>query len=244
MKIFAILNITKNSFSQDGLVEIDKIEERILNFKSKNVYGIDIGFHATNPSTSLVDEDVEFNNSSEILPQIMHILKGINLSIDTFYPSVARFACELGFSYINDVNFCRNEEMLGILEEFINVKYILTHSLSIPVKRDECLSFDRNIIEQLLDLFNDKLKIICKKIEKSRVVIDPGIGFGKNVDQNWEILRNFEKFKSLGCKLYLAHSRKRFLSEISDEIKDRDIATKTISKMLENIADYARIHDV
>jgi len=248
MKIFGIVNLSSNSFSGDSLVDIYQIEERMLNFSSKNAYGIDIGAHATNPNAKKLDEDKEMCILQKFLPQISKFAKKLNLklSIDTFYPKIANYACGLGFDYINDVNALKNEAMIEVLQKYSNVKYILTHSLSAPVKDGEFLKNDINIMDFLINFCNEKISILNKNdISIDRIIFDPGIGFGKNTEQNWTIVQNFEIFKHLKCKTYLAHSRKKFLSNFTEnDIKLRDLATSIITKTLENKIDYVRIHKI
>ncbi len=246
MKKFAILNLSQDSFSNDTKSTIFDLESFFDKISKGGFHGIDIGFSATNPKVKSISEEIEADFlKKDLFLNAVNIAKkaGLVLSIDTIFPKIAKECCKLGFSYINDVNFLRNQEFIDVLNEFRNVKYILTHSSSVPAKADEFLDLDKNIIEALLELMQEKMKILEQAgINKSRIILDPGIGFGKNNEQSWEIIKNFAKFKILDCKVYLAHSRKRFLSDIASEIKDRDLPSQTITKMLEDIADYARVH--
>lgn len=245
MKKFAILNFSHDSFSQ-GICKNEN-EAYLIVKKALDLgfYGIDIGISSTNPNANILDESYEIDFlKSEIFQKTVLFAKSNNiaLSIDTIFPNVARICCENGFSYINDVNFLRNKGFVDVLNDFPSVKYVLTHSKSVPVKKDEFLNCKNGFVcDTIIDEMMVEIEFLTKnKISLSRIIVDPGVGFGKNNDQSWEIVQNFARFKQLNCQTYLAHSNKRFLSAKSTQ--EAAIATRVIAKMLEKTANYARLH--
>lgn len=246
MKKFGIVNISPNSFSKDCVENFDEICKKILNFKNNGFYGIDIGAQATNPNVEIITESEEFARLEGVLPKIAAFAKKLNLalSIDTFYPKITEFAVSCGFDYINDVSGLQNDEMLSILQKYDNTIYILMHSLSVPAKRDIILPENSDVIDVLVNFAMEKIeKLMAFGTTKERIIFDPGIGFGKNLEQNWEILRNIKQIKAkLNVPIYLGFSRKSFLSCITDDIPMRDIASQTLAKFLENDIDFVRLH--
>lgn len=245
MKKFGIVNLNIESFSGDGTDLMDENFKKIENFAQKSWYGIDFGAQPTNPNIQSIDKNKEIELTTKHLTKLINFAKSLNLktAIDTFHPEIAEFACKNGIDYINDVNFLRNEEMIPILQQNKDVKYVLMHSLSVPVNREEVMAENKLILEQLILEFQKKISILEDSgIEKSRIILDPGIGFGKNEQQNWEILQNIEKLSVLGCELYIGVSRKRFLSNLTQNIAEKDVASLVITKLLENKVHYSRLH--
>ncbi len=245
MKKFGIINLSQDSFSGDGNLNFKQIQQKMAYFKEKNYYGIDVGAQSTNPHSKLLEQEAEFSIITGIFPIISAAAKALNLeiSIDTFYPKIAKFAVLHGCKYINDVSGLKFPEIIDVLRENQGVKYILMHSLCAPARSEICVPQSENIVEVILDFFHKKLEFIGNNgIDINRVALDPGIGFGKSAEQNWEILRNIVKFTQLNLPIYLGISRKSFLSCVSNNMQDRDISTATILKMLENTVNFTRIH--
>lgn len=248
-KIIGILNITDNSFSDGGLyLEYDKAMNHAKLMMEHGVAIIDVGGESTAWGAVAIGAEEEWSRIGSLLSEIIPLSKKYNVevSIDTRYPENAIKAARLGIDYINDVSGLESEEIIDILQEF-NVKYILVHSLSVPTSVSKMMSDDIDIMLDINKWFCSKLELLeSKMIDLDKVVIDPGIGFGKSSLQSWVIVKNVGLLSQYGVKVMLGHSRKSFLSEVAGEQKgsNRDTETLAISSYLINKVDYIRIHDV
>ena len=187
-----ILNITPDSFSDSGinLNEKNFIENFEL-FENNNVAIIDIGAEATNPKVNKITENEELERLDFVFRYIkskkFSYFKPL-LSIDTYNYNTAKKAIESGFNIINDVNALKDERMLDLIKN-TNIRYVLTHSLSVPVNKDIVISDDVDIICELEKFFEEKINIFEKNnIKKEQIIFDIGIGFGKTYSQNLQLL--------------------------------------------------------
>ncbi len=246
-KIFGIVNLTTDSFSGDGTFDIVIIKDYIEQAAKNNIYGIDIGAFSTKPNGEFVSEKDELQRLS-ILPQIINFAHNLGLvvSLDSFRPNVAQFGLQNGIDYINDVNGFVDEKMINLALEYPNVKCICMHSLEAPVgskKIDKSI----DICNFIIDWANNKTDyLIAKGINNNRIIIDIGLGFGKDTEQCWNLLDNFTKLKQqIKCKIYVGHSRKGFLKSTTNSIADKDAATSAVSqKLIDLNCDYLRIHKI
>lgn len=246
-KIFGIINITDNSFSGDGSLNLDLIKQKIFEFAENKAYGIDVGAQSTAPTSKKISEEEEFSRLKKILPDIAKFSKNLNLklSIDTFYPNIAEFALKNNFDYINDVSGFSNEKMINLLVKYPYVKGILMHSLSVPSDINIIYSNNVNIIDELIKTWKYQFEKFEKKsISMDRIIFDPGIGFGKTIEQDWEILRNIDKLKQECGQIYIGCSRKKLFSIFTNNIQERDLLTAVVSKMLIGKVDYLRVHRI
>jgi dihydropteroate synthase len=172
------------------------------------------------------------------------ILKPL-ISVDTRHVSVAKQAIEAGASIINDVSGLVDPEMIAILKDS-DAHYVLTHSLSVPANTDQLLPEGCDPVMELTTWFQRKTAFLeSSGIARERIIIDPGIGFGKTPLQSIEILRNLEKFKALDYRLLVGHSRKSFLCPLNSiPAEDRDHESVGVSlNLTKKGADILRVHN-
>lgn len=238
-----ILNVTPDSFS-DGGINNDK-NNFIKNFESferENVYIIDIGAESTNPKAIQIKQTEELERLNFVFEYLKNkkfsYFKPL-LSIDTYNYNTAEKAVESGFNIINDVNALKDLRMLELIKG-TDIKYVLTHSLTVPPKKD--IIVNGNVVSELEKFLEEKINVFEKNnIKKEQIIFDIGIGFGKNQFQNVELINNIEKFQKYGLKLLVGHSRKSFLKMFGNG-NNFDFETLAISLKLSNKVDILRVH--
>ena len=245
-KIVGILNLTPDSFSDGGeFLDYDKAKEHFQYMVNSGADIIDIGAESTRPYSTPVSAEAQI---CRILP-ILNFAKenGITVpvSIDTRSAEVAQKCIEAGAVIINDVSgFDYDEKMVDVIAKY-GVKIIIQHS-----KGDPQTMQDNPVYENLIDEIYLKLKekidfAISKGIKQENIIVDPGIGFGKTREDNFEILRRIEEFNGLGCEIMLGLSRKSLLGMKDETNEMKDIFTVALNTLaVENKVDYIRVHNV
>ena len=237
-----ILNITPDSFYKNSrCIDVNVIKNRIKSIIAPDI--IDIGAESTRPNSDPLSEIDELSRLSVIFDN-MDLFKDKILSIDTYKPNVAQRALENGFKIINDIRGGEDEKMLALASEF-NSKIILMHMRGNPKTMQKNV-FYSDIIDDISCYFEERInKARVLGIPESNIIIDPGIGFGKTQSDNYKIINNISKFKSMGFHVMIGLSRKSFLAINNDSPIDRltgTIAANIISLL--NGADIIRVHDV
>ena len=244
-KVMGIINCTPDSFYSKSRYNTDletlKSVEKLIN---EGVDIIDIGGYSSRPGAKEISVDEEL---SRILTPIISIKKefgNIPLSIDTFRAEVARISLENGADIINDISAWEIEtELLDIISHY-KCPYILMHMKGTPRTMQQNTHYE-NIFSSIISFFSKKLKIL-KEHGIYDVILDPGFGFGKNLEQNYEILNKIEDFKILGKPILVGISRKSMIynklnSDASNSLNGTTILnTIAISKG----ASIIRVHDV
>lgn len=228
MKVMAILNITPDSFSDGGkYINIDIALNEVENMLKSGVDIIDIGGESTRPSSEPVSVDEEIKRVIPVIEKISEKFPEAVLSIDTYKSKVAKLAIELGVKIVNDISALTfDPKMIEVLKENKNVKVVLMHIQGTP----KTMQLNPYYINATLDIYNwlkDRTEIaINNGIGRDNIIIDPGIGFGKNLEDNLDILKNIKKFKEMNFPVLIGLSRKSFLGKILDlDVDKRDIAT-------------------
>ena len=246
--IMGIINLTPDSFSDGGeLDSIEKVLDQVKYFLSNGVDIIDLGAQSTRPGA---EEIVPINEIKRLIPclkAIRSIYPEILISIDTFNSHVANEALLNGADWINDVTGGRrDEEIMDVVSKF-NCPFVITHSRGNSQNMNELITYDNFLSDVLFSLENLIGKALEKNISKNNIIIDPGIGFSKDINQNLEILKNLDVFKKFNLPILIGASRKRFIGQILNEInpKERDIGTLAISCLCSHFnIDIVRVHNV
>ncbi len=240
-----ILNITPDSFSDGGKFNI--LEKAIKHTKKLIHDGasiIDIGAESTRPNAIPLTHAEEWARLQPILEAIKKEQFPAKTSVDTYHPETAKLAINLGVDWINDVSGCTSPDMIDILKNS-NVQIICMHNLSIPADKNITIPLSENATEVVYSWCKNKInQLVDLGINRERIIIDPGIGFGKTAEQSLELIKNIEIFHSLSVKLFVGHSRKSFLSLLGNK-QNRDIKTCIVTAFLasKNV-NYIRVHDI
>lgn len=246
--IMGILNVTPDSFSDGG--EHNTIDKALNHYKAMIEQGadiIDIGGESTRPYSNKISPEEEIQRVIPVIKEIRKYDKETIISIDTRNAQTAKEAINSGADIINDVSAMEwDNDMLPLIKE-LKCPVILNHSSAAPDTMQDNTHYT-DVVDEIYDYFQKKLEMLYENgIEKSQVIIDPGIGFGKTTRQNYEIIKRLQEFKTLGCPILVGHSRKNFLKEtiLSDNREELDAATMVVSqKLIENKVNIIRVHNV
>ena len=169
------------------------------------------------------------------------------ICIDTRHHLTAQKALDIGVDWINDVTGFSSPEMIEAVKDK-ECKIIIMHSLGIPANRNITISPADDPVQTVFQWAKDKIELLQDSgIDKSRIIFDPGIGFGKSPEQSLVLIQSASNFKLLNVPIFIGHSRKSFIELINPgkEARDRDEETHTISEYLnKKQIDYLRVHDI
>ncbi len=252
-QLMGILNATPDSFyDKSRFFDAESAVERGQQIFSEGADIIDIGGESTRPRNVYLNSDAVIVSTEEELKRVIPVISRLKqlipipISIDTMKPEVAAKAIEAGAQWINDVSGFRHPEMRAIASG-TGVKICVMHMHGNPYTMQLDPHYDKPIIEHIRHWFSDTLeKLLQSGVKESNIILDPGIGFGKTVAHNLEIIQNLSKLKSLGFPILLGISRKFFMSKIlskpSTELLSATLAMNTIAIL--SYVDYIRVHDV
>ena len=246
--IMGVINLTPDSFSDGGdLNSPIKILDQVNHFLSNGVDIIDLGAQSTRPGAEEVGSAIEIKRLIPILKLIRAEYPEILISIDTFNSDVAHEALLNGANWINDVTGGRRDkEILDVVSKF-NCPFVITHSRGNSQNMNELSKYEDVLSEVKSSLETLVKNALEKNISENNIIIDPGIGFSKDINQNLEILKNLNVLKKLNLPILIGASRKRFIGEILNETnpKERDIGTLAISCLCSQFnIDIVRVHNV
>ncbi|MCO4797992.1 MAG: dihydropteroate synthase [Colwelliaceae bacterium] len=240
-----ILNVTPDSFSDGGkFTHIDKALNQVENMMLDGASIIDIGGESTRPGAvdvSVIDE------ISRTIPVLQAIKKrfDVSVSIDTSKSAVMSESIEHGADLINDVRALQNDNCLNVVSQS-DIPVCLMHMQGMPRTMQTNPRYI-DLIEDISDFFIQRIKA-CQTvgIEKERLILDPGFGFGKTVEQNYQLLANLPKFKSIGLPLLSGTSRKSMIGQLLNrDVTERLSGSLTTAILaVQNGASIIRVHDV
>ena len=247
--IMGILNVTPDSFSDGGAYPSTKSAvDRALIMIEQGATIIDIGGESTKPGSERVPPIEQKRRIIDVISQLKKVIpNNILISVDTTSSEVAQAAIDLGVEMINDVSGGTDDEKMMPLVVQNNLYYCIMHMQGSPKTMQDNPTYE-NVIEEIKSfLMVQANKLTELGLEKNKIILDPGIGFGKTTNHNLEILNNLEIFSSLGFNTLLGASRKRLFSEISKENNPEDrISGTCATSALGVIAgiNIFRVHDV
>ena len=242
-QIMGVLNVTPDSFSDGGLFYT--VESAVAQGKQLVADGadlLDIGGESSRPGSEPLSEKEEL---ARILPVVLRLVDEVSvpISIDTYKPLVAHTCLNAGAHLLNDITGLTNPTMRKIASKH-NVPVVMMHMQGTPKNMQQNPAY-RDVLAEITAFFHQQIAT-AQKEGISQIIIDPGIGFGKTVEHNLQILRHLDTFKALGCPLLVGPSRKSFLGIITglpiNERLEGTIAAVTVAIM--QGANIVRVHDV
>lgn len=248
-QLVAILNLTPDSFSDGGMTSTpDTALMHVEKYFSEGADRIDIGAESTRPGAVPISAQEEWRRLAPVLEPIARRWpeRIKHISIDTYHPSTARHALEYGVGYINDVTGFAQAEMVDAVRPG-DCKLIVMHSLGIPADPTISLFAEEDVIAILCAFGQQRLTQLKNQgVARSRIIFDPGLGFGKTAEQSLTIIRRIGELNSLNVPIMVGHSRKSFLSRFTDAPPaQRDNETLWVSLFLSlQGVEYLRVHDV
>lgn len=245
-RIMGILNVTPDSFSDGG--NFHTREKAIAHAEMLISAGadiLDIGGESTRPYADPVSLEVELSRTIPVI-QAVRARYSVPISIDTTKAEVARQALAAGADIINDISALQKDpEMVKVAGE-TNAPIVIMHMQGTPADMQNRPQY-RNVMDEIVDFFSERIAwMTAEGISRDRIIIDPGIGFGKTIDHNLSIIKHLDRFRSFGLQLLLGHSRKAFLGRITGlEAEERDLPTAVISALaVQHQVDIVRVHNV
>ena len=242
MLIMGILNVTPDSFADGGRHnEFDAAVARGLEMIAEGVDIIDIGGESTRPGAERVSETEEIERT---IPVIAELAKhGVKISIDTMRASTAEAAIKAGASIINDVSGGLADPLMLQTAARLGVPYIAMHWRGQSKDMNSKANYNDVVIDVISELQERITAALDAGIEVGNLIIDPGLGFAKDAEHNWEIIDSIDSFVDLGYPVLVGGSRKRFLG--GDSPDEREQATIDLTKRLATTGVWAvRVHSV
>jgi dihydropteroate synthase len=244
--IMGVLNITTDSFSDGGrFMDPEKALDQAYCMAESGADILDIGGESSRPGAESIPADEEIKRVVPVIKKAAKKIK-IPISVDTVKSEVAERAFDAGASILNDISAMRMDENMAALVAGNNAYVILMHMRGTPADMQENTEYDDIIGEIYEFLNNSALKAIEKGISRDKIIVDPGIGFGKSAEGNFIILKNLDKFLELGYPVMVGASRKSFIGKAlavdTDQRLEGSIAAACYAVM--NGADIVRVHDV
>ena len=229
MLVMGILNVTPDSFADGGLHFDQSLAiTHGLEMIADGVDIIDIGGESTRPGADRVPE---LEEQARVVPVVRALSgKGVEISIDTMRASTAKLAVEAGATIVNDVSGgAADSEMFDTVAK-LGCKYILMHWRGHSKDMNAKALYDDVVAEVIAEVTLQLNKALAAGIKRENIILDPGIGFAKDAQHNWELINRIEEFIALGYPALIGHSRKRFLG--GDSPDQREDATVQVTQSL------------
>ena len=244
-KVMGVLNVTPDSFSDGGKYNRISSAKKHLDYLFKSGANVvDIGGESTRPGSQPISSNVEWKRLKNILKNLK---KKKIISLDTRKSEIMEKGIKLGVNLINDVsglNYDNNS--VNILKRY-KVPFVLQHSQGNPDTMQKNPKY-QNVLLDIYDFFEEKIKFLRKiGIKHNNIILDPGIGFGKNLKHNMTIIKNISIYHSLGLPILLGISKKRYIKELSGKNDSMSRVGGTVSAsifgMMQGVQ-MIRVHDV
>jgi dihydropteroate synthase len=245
MRIMGIVNVTPDSFSDGGLyLDSGAAIAHGAQLVADGADMLDVGGESTRPGAEEVPADEELRRTEPVVSTLA--AAGYAVSIDTSKAVVAAAALDAGARIVNDVTaFCGDPEMAALCAER-DCDVVLMHMLGTPRTMQDDPSYD-DVVDDVKAFLAERIETaVAVGVSEERIWIDPGIGFGKTLEHNLELLRRLGELRDLGRPIIVGTSRKRFIGAITGREPDGRIGGTVASNVLAlaNGADAVRVHDV
>jgi len=245
--VMGILNVTPDSFSDGGrYLDADAAVRHGLQMADEGADILDVGGESTRPGAEAVSADEEM---ARVLPVVEALARASNLaiSIDTYKASVAREALRLGARMVNDVSGLRFDPELAATAAERDAYLVVMHSVHTPATMQQSPHYNDLLGEVCGFLRRQAAAAEIAGVRRSRILVDPGIGFGKTLEHNLELLRRLPEVAAIGYPVLVGVSRKSFIGRILDDAPPQERLEGTISANVLSVANGARVvrvHDI
>ena len=240
-----ILNVTPNSFYDGGKhKEINSIIHQVDKMLSEGADFIDIGAYSSKPSAEFVSDEEEIKRLVPIVKSLVETFPNIILSVDTFRANVAKAAVENGVAMVNDISAgLLDDKMLETVAE-LKVPYIMMHMRGNPQTMQSLTDYN-DIVKEMIFYFSERIQK-ARSFGISDIIIDPGFGFAKTLEQNYEVLHKMDLFSMLELPLLTGVSRKSMIYKVLESSPQEALnGTSVLNAIaLQKGAKILRVHDV
>jgi dihydropteroate synthase len=245
IKIMGILNVTPDSFYDGGAYsDLEKAFNHGIDMISHGADIIDIGGESSRPGAAPVSVSEEIDRVCPVIERLKKEID-ISISVDTCKAEVARAAIELGADMVNDISGLAFDADMGDVIADNDVSVVLMHMKGSPETMQNDIHYSDVISEIKSFLFLAADKALAKGVAKNKIILDPGIGFGKSLEDNYKIIHSVKEFKALGYPVLIGLSQKSLIGNILNADEDRLSSTVALNTLaLNEGADIIRVHDV
>ena len=243
-RLMGILNVTPDSFSDGGIYKTNSAAvDHATQMIADGADIIDVGGESTRPGAEPVPANVETLRIAPVITAI-RCAASVPISIDTRKAAVARAAFDVGARIINDVSALSFDPQLIDIAYLNNASVCLMHAAGDPKTMQENPVYD-GVLLDVYDYLEERIRVAeAGGIQRSNIVVDPGIGFGKTVEHNLTLLQNISLFHTLGCPILLGVSRKKFIGTLTDAPNSGDRLAGSVALSLAAAAQGVQIHRV
>jgi dihydropteroate synthase len=244
--VMGIINITPDSFFKGSRFQVhDDILRRAGQIIEEGGQIIDVGGFSTRPGANEVSETEETDRIAMAVSCIREVYKDIPISIDTFRTKVAETGIQEGADIINDISAGMIDENMFDAVARLKVPYILMHNVKGDLATMQKQTSYHNITADLLRFFSEKVNLLRTK-GVNDIILDPGFGFAKDIEQNYELMAHLSLLKQLGLPMLVGISRKRMIWQLLETNADESLNGTTVLNVLalQQGADILRVHDV
>lgn len=244
--VVGVLNVTPDSFSDGGQnFEPKKAVERALEMESEGADIVEVGGESTRPGSRPLSADEELARVAPVLEELGKRLR-VPMAIDTYKSAVARIAFDLGASLVNDVSALRFDPDLADEAARAQAALVLMHMRGDPATMQK-IEPSSDVFAEIMSDLNAAIRVAQSRgVRREQIVLDPGIGFGKTLEQNLAILNHLERFASFEMPLMIGTSRKSFIGRLTGRLEgDRVLGTAvSVAAAILRGAHIVRVHDV
>ncbi|NQY08598.1 MAG: dihydropteroate synthase [Flavobacteriales bacterium] len=243
--VMGILNITPDSFYDGGkFVEHNTVTDQVKAMLADGAEIIDIGGYSSRPNAGDVLQEEEINRVVPVIELLVNKFPDIIISIDTFRSEVARAAVNAGAAMINDISGGNLDKNMFKTVADLKMPYILMHMQGVPKTMQNSPSYN-NVVKEIISFFSSRIEML-KKLGVNDIILDPGVGFGKNTVHNYVILNNLDDFKIFNLPILVGVSRKSLINKVLHTQPEHALNGTTVINTfsLMNSANILRVHDV
>jgi len=247
VRIMGVVNANDDSFYAGSRFLAEDALSKIIKMIEEGASIIDIGAVSSRPGADLVDEEEELHRIKPIVDKIkaLKLHEKALFSIDSYTPSVVAYACESGFSLINDITGASDEKIIELALRY-DMQLCIMHMQGTPQTMQKNPHYE-DVMVEVSEFFEERIaKCEAAGLNREKIILDVGIGFGKSLEHNLALIRNLAHFQKFGCELLIGASRKSMIDRITPaQTEERLPGTLAIHlKAVENGASIVRCHDV
>ncbi|WP_338377918.1 dihydropteroate synthase [uncultured Flavobacterium sp.] len=244
-KVMGILNITPNSFYDGGKYKDElQIVNQVEKMLNDGATFIDVGAYSSKPNAEFVSEEEEISRLIPIVELLVEKFPTILLSVDTFRSQVAKKAVENGVAVVNDISAGKLDEKIIETVAKLNVPYIMMHMKGNPQTMQSLANYE-DVVKEMIYYFSERIQL-ARSFGMNDIIIDPGFGFAKTLEQNYEVLQKLELFSMLDLPLLAGISRKSMIYKTLENTPEEALNGTTVLNTiaLQKGAKILRVHDV
>lgn len=248
-QLMAVINITPDSYYQPSRklgVHQDEFKNYIISLETEGADIFDVGGESSRPGATPVSLEEELSRVLPIIEQLRdHTKKPI--SIDTMKPQVAEKALRLGVDIINDIRGLIDPDMRTLLLSYPHAKAVVMHMQNNPQNMQKAPHYPEGVVSSVYDFFARQLDLLEQEgVDRSRIILDPGIGFGKTLNDNILLMKNVGMFQRLGCELMYGVSRKLWIQALLGRPVDERLPGTLAAALFlaEQGVTVLRVHDI